>query len=89
MVIADIARAVMLALLATAVATAKLSIALLVAVAFLVGIAGCFFDPASQAAIPMMEGRQQTALTPADGRLWSLDPIGRSLIGPPVGRFCS
>ena len=85
MVLADLVRAVLLALLAVAVLTDHASLPLLVVVVFLVGVAGCFFDPAAQAAIPMVVGRDPDSLARANGRLWSLDLVGRSLIGPPLG----
>ena len=78
-------RALLLTLLAVAVLTDHASLPLLVVVVFLVGVAGCFFDPAAQAAIPMVVGRDPDSLARANGRLWSLDLVGRSLIGPPVG----
>lgn len=85
MVVADLVRAALLALFALAVMTDKASLWLLVAVVFLVGVAGCFFDPAAQAAIPAVVGRNQQTLAKANGRIWSLDLLGRSLVGPPVG----
>jgi predicted MFS family arabinose efflux permease len=54
-------------------------------VVFLVGVAGCFFDPAAQAAIPTVVGRSPGSLASANSRLWSLDLLGRSFIGPPLG----
>lgn len=85
MVVADVLRAVLLGVFALAVIADKASLWLLIAVVFLVGVAGCFFDPASQAAIPAVVGRDQRSLAKANGRLWSLDLLGRSLVGPPVG----
>ena len=85
MVVADLVRAALLGLFALAVMTDKASLWLLIAVVFLVGVAGCFFDPAAQAAIPAVVGRDQQTLAKANGRIWSLDLLGRSLVGPPVG----
>lgn len=85
MVVADVVRAVLLGAFALAVVADRASLWLLIAVVFLVGVAGCFFDPASQAAIPAVVGRDQQSLAKANGRLWSLDLLGRSLVGPPVG----
>jgi MFS family permease len=85
MVVADLVRAALLALFALTVIADKASLWLLIAVVFLVGVAGCFFDPAAQAAIPAVVGRDQQALAKANGRIWSLDLLGRSLVGPPVG----
>lgn len=85
MVVADLVRAALLGLFALAVMTDHASLWLLIAVVFLVGVAGCFFDPAAQAAIPAVVGRHQQTLAKANGRIWSLDLLGRSLVGPPVG----
>lgn len=85
MVVADMVRAALLGGFALTVMADTASLWLLIAVVFLVGVAGCFFDPASQAAIPAVVGRDQQALAKANGRLWSLDLLGRSLVGPPAG----
>lgn len=85
MVIADASRVVLLGGLALAIWGGHASLPLLVAVVFLVGAAGCFFDPAAQAAIPAIVGRDKQVLASANSRIWSLDMIGRSLIGPPLG----
>lgn len=85
MVAADVVRAILLGGFAWAVAAGLGSIWLLALAVFLVGVAGCFFDPAAQAAIPAMVGRDSKALAAANSRLWSLDLLGRSLVGPPLG----
>lgn len=85
MVVADIVRALLLAGLAVAIWTDALTLPLLVGVVFLLSAAGCFFDPAAQAAIPAVAGRDSSTLAKANGRLWTYDVFGRSLIGPPLG----
>ncbi|WP_169743443.1 MFS transporter [Knoellia sinensis] len=85
MVVADLVRVALLGFLALAVWLDVASIPLLVAVVFLVGVAGCFFDPAAQAAIPTLVGRDNDALARANSKVWSLDMLGRSLVGPPLG----
>lgn len=86
MVVADLTRALTVAVLAVLVAIGAASIGLLIVGVFLIAAAGCFFDPAAQAAIPALVGREdRRTLTRANGWLWSLDVFGRSLIGPPVG----
>jgi len=86
MVIADLTRALTVAVLALLVASGAASIGLLIAGVFLIAAAGCFFDPAAQAAIPVLVGREdRRTLTRANGWLWALDVFGRSLVGPPVG----
>lgn len=85
MVVADLVRAGLVGLFALSVIADKASLWLLVGTVFLVGVASCFFDPAAQAAIPAVVGKDQAVLARANGRLWSLDLIGRSLVGPPLG----
>jgi predicted MFS family arabinose efflux permease len=85
MVLADLARALLLAGLAVAVALDVASLWMLVVVVFAVGVASCFFDPAAQASIPQVVGREPSSLARANSRLWALDLVGRSLIGPPLG----
>lgn len=85
MVIADVVRAALLLILAVLVLVDRMSVGALVVLVFLVGVAGCFFDPAGQAAIPGLVGRDPGELARANSRLWTLDILGRSLIGPPLG----
>ncbi len=85
MVVADLVRAVLVGGLAVAVLTGVAQLWTLVACVFLLGVAGCFFDPAAQAALPLVVGRDQRRLATANGRIWSLDLLGRSMIGPPLG----
>lgn len=85
MVIADLARVVLLALVAAGVLLDWLPIWGLIVVVFLIACAGCFFDPAAQAAIPVLATREPAALAKANGHLWTLDIFGRSLVGPPLG----
>lgn len=85
MVVADVVRAVVVGALAIAVLTGAVQLWVLVACVFLLGIAGCFFDPAAQAALPLVVGRDQQRLATANGRIWSLDLLGRSMVGPPLG----
>ena len=85
MVLSDLTRAALLGGLSVAVLAHDVSLPLLVVVVFLIGTAGCFFDPAAQAAIPNLVGRDQNQLAHANSRIWTLDMLGRSLIGPPLG----
>lgn len=85
MVTADLVRALVLGVFTVLVLTGQASIASLILAVFLVGVAGCFFDPASQAAIPALVGRDTGSLARANGKLWALDTFGRSLAGPPLG----
>ena len=85
MVIADLVRALIIGGLGLAVIAGVAQIWLLILSVFLLGVASCFFDPAAQAALPALVGRDPSVLARANGRMWSLDLIGRSLIGPPLG----
>jgi len=85
MVVADLVRAALLVVLAVLVTLDRMSIGALVGLVFAIGVAGCFFDPAGQAAIPNVVGRDAVDLAKANGRLWTLDILGRSLVGPPLG----
>lgn len=85
MVIADLVRAVLVGGLGVAVLAGVAQLWTLVACVFLLGVAGCFFDPAAQAALPLVVGRDQKRLAIANGRIWSLDLLGRSMVGPPFG----
>lgn len=85
MVVADLARAALLVVLAVLVTVDRMSIGVLAGLVFAIGVAGCFFDPAGQAAIPNVVGRDVVELAKANGRLWTLDILGRSLVGPPLG----
>lgn len=85
LVITDLLRAVVLGALTLLIATDRASVPALVLAVFLVGVGSCFFDPAAQAALPAVVGREKTALTRANGKMWALDTFGRSLAGPPLG----
>lgn len=86
MIGADLIRSVVLIGLALMVAAGWATIPLVIVCVFVIASAGCFFDPAAQAAIPALVGREDTrALTRANGWLWGLDVFGRSLLGPPLG----
>lgn len=85
MVLADLARAAVLALLVALLLVDRVTVAVLVVAVFLVGVGGCFFDSAAQTVIPAVVGRDQETLTKANGRLWGFDTFGRSLAGPPLG----
>ncbi len=86
MVGADLIRSAVLIGLALMIASGWATVPLVVVCVFVIAASACFFDPAAQAAIPALVGRDDTrALTRANGWLWSLDVFGRSLIGPPLG----
>lgn len=85
MVTTDLVRFALLGVFASLVWFGYASIWLLVLVVFLVGVGNSFFDPAAQAAIPSVVGRDPGALSKANGKLWAIDTFGRGLVGPPLG----
>jgi MFS family permease len=85
MVVTDLGRTLVLAVLTVLILTGHASIWALIAAVFLIGVGSCFFDPASQALIPTLVGRDRDALSRANGKLWGIDNFGRSLAGPPLG----
>lgn len=85
MVFADLVRGCMLVGLTIAIFLDLVSLPLLVVTVLCVGIAQCFFDPAAQACIPAVVGRDKDELAHVNGRFWALDTVGRGLAGPPLG----
>jgi predicted MFS family arabinose efflux permease len=85
MVLADLARASVLAALVGLMLADILTLPVLIVAVVLIGIAQCFFDSAAQAVIPAIIGRDKDALAKVNGRYWALDTVGRSLLGPPLG----
>lgn len=85
MIVADLSRALILALFVVIVLLELASIPLLALTVFAVGVGTCFFAPASVAILPDVVGKDKAALTMANGRIWSIDTFGRSLAGPPIG----
>jgi len=85
MVLADLFRAAVVAVLVVLLVTGRVALPVLVVVVLLVGIAQCFFDSAAQAVIPTIVGRDKDTLAKVNGRYWTLDTVGRSLLGPPLG----
>lgn len=87
MATADLARAAILLVLVALITTGHASLWWLTAVVFVLGVGSCFFDPAAQAMIPISAGREHGTLLPLNGRLWTLDTLGRWLVGPPLGAW--
>lgn len=85
MVGADWLRAVLLLGLGLAVIGQVASLPLITLTAFALAAGGCFFDPSAQAMIPDVVGRDPRLLARANGTIWTLDTVGRSLVGPPLG----
>jgi MFS family permease len=85
MVITDLCRFVLLALATVAVVEGFLSIALLIAIGFLLGMGGVLFDTASMAYLPEFLERDQESLQRANSRLQGAERALGGFIGPPTG----
>ena len=85
MSVADTARAVLLAIPATAAALDTLTIPLLAAVAFLLGLGGLFFDTAATAYLPDVLRRDPALLERANSRLRGAQTAMSGFAGPPAG----
>ncbi|MFJ4900869.1 MFS transporter [Streptomyces sp. NPDC088727] len=83
--VADTARALLLAIPAAAAALDVLSIPLLAAVAFLLGLGGLFFDTAATAYLPDLLGRDPVHLERANSRLRGAQTAMSGFAGPPAG----
>ncbi|MFQ5966744.1 MAG: MFS transporter [Acidimicrobiia bacterium] len=85
MVYVDLARAVLVGLLAVAVLADVVSLPLIYVVAFLLGSAETLFDTSSEAIIPNLV--PEGALPDANGRLQGTVWVTSSFFGPPLGAF--
>lgn len=81
MVVTDAVRGVLLLGFAAWLAAGHASVWGLGAVVFLVGVGSCFFDPAAQAEIPALVGRDSRDLDTANATYWTIDTIARTLVG--------
>jgi MFS family permease len=84
-VVADAARAVLLAIPAAAAALDVLSIPMLATVAFLLGLGGLLFDTAATAYLPDLLGRDTALLERANSRLRGVQTAMSGFAGPPAG----
>ncbi|MCO1593812.1 MFS transporter [Micromonospora sp. RHAY321] len=82
---ADITRAVAVAGLAAAVALDVATVWVLAVIAAVVVTGQVFHDIALQAAVAELADRDPETLHQVNGRMFSLDTAGKSLIGPPAG----
>jgi MFS family permease len=83
MVSVDAFRAIVVGLLAILLAAGDVHIAIIYAVAFLLGSAETLFDTSSEAVLPALVGDE--ALETANGRLQSTEWAANSFAGPPLG----
>lgn len=87
MIVTDLLRAASLLVLVGVVVFDVASAWVLALIAFLVVTGKCFFDPAAQALLPNVVGRQGNALARANGRLFAGETVGQSLVGPTLGGY--
>ena len=87
MILADLVRCLVLLGIGLLILFDRASIASLALGVFVVGVATCFFTPAGVAVLRLVVGADRTALTAANGRFWSIDAVGRTLAGPPLGAW--
>ncbi len=83
MLLANTARAVLLAAVAASVALGVESIWVLYAVALFVGTAETLYDTSAQSILPQIVGRTQ--LSRANGRLYAVEMTANQFVGPPLG----
>ncbi|MFE2246297.1 MFS transporter [Streptomyces lavendulae] len=83
--VTDAARGALLATVAAAAALDVLSIPLLAAVSFFLGLGGLFFDTAATAYLPDLLGRDPALLECANSRLRGTQTAASGFAGPPVG----
>ncbi|HTK43787.1 MAG TPA: MFS transporter [Patescibacteria group bacterium] len=84
-VFVNLVRAVVLGLLAAAIATGTVSIAVVLAALLLLGTAETFADLGSQSLLPRLVPSEALGL--ANARLQSAHLLVNELIGPPIGAF--
>lgn len=89
MVRADLTRVALLASLALAVVGGAASIPVITLAAFGLAVGACFFDPAAQAMVPAVVGRDAPALARVNGSLWTLDTLGAPSLAPLSARRSS
>jgi MFS family permease len=85
MLLANLARAVVLGAFTATVAAGLDRIWLLYAVAFGLGVAETLHDTAAQSFLPQLVGREHLAR--ANGRLYGVEITANQFVGPPLGAF--
>jgi MFS family permease len=83
MVRVNLARTVLLGGLALAVATDVATLAMLYAIALLLGMAETLFDTSAQSLLPAIVTRDE--LTRANSRLFAVELVANTFVGPPLG----
>jgi MFS family permease len=83
MVRVNLVRTVVLGGLALAVAADLATLAMLYAVALLLGLAETLFDTSAQSLLPALVSRDE--LTTANSRLFAVELVANTFVGPPLG----
>jgi len=83
MVAVQILRVAVVGALGLLAATGGLSLLALAAAAFVFGVGEAFFDTNAQSIVPMVAGRDR--LVAANGRLFAVETVMNSFVGPPLG----
>lgn len=84
-IIADSSRGVVVAVLATAVVTGHVNIAVVLVAMLLLGVAEVFADTSSQTLLPMMVKHDDLGI--GNARLQTSYLLGGQVLGPPIGAF--
>lgn len=82
---ADLARALVIAVLCTAIVTGQVSITLVLLALFLLGVAEVFADTTSQTLLPMVVDSRDLGV--GNARLQGSFLLANQIIGPPLGAF--
>jgi len=85
MIVADVARAAIVAAVTVLVATGTAGIAVLAVVGCAMVAGQIFHDTAVQGVVPSLAGRGGAQLDRANGRIYGAETAGKQLLGPPVG----
>jgi len=83
--LSDAGRAGLLAFAVVAAVSDLMSIALLISLAFLLGIGQILFDTAAQSYLPQLLDREEALLVRANGRLRGTQIAADGVLGPPMG----
>lgn len=84
-IVADLARALVIAVLCAAIVTSQVSIALILVSLLLLGVAEVFADTTSQTLLPMVV--EPSDLGVGNARLQSSFLLANQIVGPPLGAF--
>jgi Na+/melibiose symporter-like transporter len=81
----DAVRAAVVAVLVALIVSGRVSIPLLAALAFVLGVGQTLYENATQAIVPAVVGRDPARLARANSQLGAAQTGGKELAGPPLG----